>query len=125
VLRSHLRQRGRWTDTSRPPQRDDSKRSPSTDALGNDRLHLAKEDILFAAFGGWDVAGAKAFGYPAFWVNRFNQPLGESGIRPDLSQSGRSGQFRAEQDDCALIFGTPTGSRSCRICTGVIAVEYS
>jgi len=25
-------------------------------------LHLAKNDILFAAFGGWDAVGAKSFG---------------------------------------------------------------
>jgi 2-haloacid dehalogenase len=51
--------------------------------LGMDRLHLRKEDIVFAAFGGWDAAGAKSFGYPTVWVNRFNQPLEELGIRPD------------------------------------------
>ena len=25
-------------------------------------------EIAFAAFAGWDAAGAKAFGYPTFWV---------------------------------------------------------
>jgi 2-haloacid dehalogenase len=48
-----------------------------------DRLHLAKQDIVFAAFGGWDAAGAKSFGYPTIWVNRFDQPVEELGIRPD------------------------------------------
>ncbi len=51
--------------------------------LGVDRLGLAKEDIVFAAFGGWDAAGAKTFGYPTVWVNRFNQPLEELGVQPD------------------------------------------
>ena len=51
--------------------------------LGIDRLHLSKREIVFAAFGGWDAAGAKAFGYPTVWVNRFNQPLEELGVRPD------------------------------------------
>lgn len=36
--------------------------------LGMDRLQLAKQDIVFAAFGGWDAAGAKSFGYPTVWV---------------------------------------------------------
>jgi len=45
--------------------------------FGMEQLHLPKEDILFAAFGGWDAAGAKAFGDPTFWVNRFNQPFEE------------------------------------------------
>jgi 2-haloacid dehalogenase len=40
--------------------------------LGVDALHLPKERILFAAFAGWDVAGATWFGYPTFWVNRLD-----------------------------------------------------
>ena len=59
------------------------KPDPRAYALGMDRLHLAKQDIVFAAFGGWDAAGAKSFGYPTIWVNRFDQPVEELGIRPD------------------------------------------
>jgi hypothetical protein len=28
-----------------------------------DAFRLPKQEILFAAFGGWDAAGAKSFGY--------------------------------------------------------------
>jgi 2-haloacid dehalogenase len=59
------------------------KPDPRAYQLGVDLLQVAKEDIVFAAFGGWDAAGAKAFGYPTVWVNRFNQPLEELGLRPD------------------------------------------
>ena len=59
------------------------KPDPRAYQLGVDRLHYAKQEILFAAFGGWDAAGAKLFGYPTVWVNRFNQPLEELGVRPD------------------------------------------
>jgi len=59
--------------------------------LGIDQLHLAKNDILFAAFGGWDAAGAKSFGYPTIWVNRFNQPVEELGIHPDRIASDLQG----------------------------------
>jgi 2-haloacid dehalogenase len=59
------------------------KPDPHAYQLGPDRLHLAKRDILFAAFGGWDAAGAKSFGYPTIWVNRFNQPVEELGVWPD------------------------------------------
>jgi 2-haloacid dehalogenase len=59
------------------------KPDPRAYQLGIEQLHLAKDDILFAAFGGWDAAGAKSFGYPTIWVNRFNQPLEELGLRPD------------------------------------------
>jgi len=66
------------TDTNRTYKPD-----PRAYQLGVDRLHVARQDIVFAAFGGWDAAGAKSFGYPTVWVNRFNQPLEELGVRPD------------------------------------------
>lgn len=59
--------------------------------LGTDRLHLAKGEILFVAFGGWDAAGAKSFGYPTFWVNRFSQPHEELGIYPDQTSTNLDG----------------------------------
>jgi 2-haloacid dehalogenase len=67
------------------------KPDPHAYQLGLDVLHLAKEDILFAAFGGWDAAGARAFGYPTVWVNRFNQPAEELGIRPDYAVTDMRG----------------------------------
>jgi len=41
--------------------------------------------VLFAAFAGWDAAGAKLFGYPTFWVNRQKLPGEEMGASPDGS----------------------------------------
>jgi 2-haloacid dehalogenase len=67
------------------------KPDPRAYQLGMDRLHLRKQDIVFAAFGGWDAAGAKSFGYPTFWVNRFNQPFEELGIRPDATSTNLDG----------------------------------
>jgi 2-haloacid dehalogenase len=48
-----------------------------------DAFGLKREEIAFVAFGGWDAAGAKAFGYPTFWVNRMSLPLEELGSAPD------------------------------------------
>jgi 2-haloacid dehalogenase len=59
------------------------KPDPRAYQLGVNQLHLDKQDVLFAAFGGWDAAGAKSFGYPTFWVNRLDQPFEELGVRPD------------------------------------------
>ncbi len=58
---------------------------PSTAAyqMGIDILQLKKEEILFAAFAGWDMAGAKWFGYPTYWVNRLNAPLDKLDAVPD------------------------------------------
>jgi 2-haloacid dehalogenase len=46
------------------------KPDPRAYALGVSSLGLEREQIAFAAFGGWDAAGARWFGYPTFWVNR-------------------------------------------------------
>jgi len=51
--------------------------------MGLDAFKLAKEEIAFAAFAGWDASGAKWFGYPTFWVNRLNAPVKELGVAPD------------------------------------------
>ena len=67
------------------------KPDPRAYQLGVDRLGLDKRDIVFAAFGGWDAAGAKSFGYPTVWVNRFNQPREELGINPDRTVSDLKG----------------------------------
>jgi 2-haloacid dehalogenase len=58
--------------------------------MGIDAFKLAKEEIAFAAFAGWDVAGAKWFGYPTFWVNRSGAPAEELNAQPDSVGSGLS-----------------------------------
>ncbi len=59
------------------------KPDPRAYQMGVDAFGLRREEILFAAFAGWDAAGAKAFGYPTFWVNRQNQPAEELGVTAD------------------------------------------
>jgi 2-haloacid dehalogenase len=59
------------------------KPDPRAYQMGVDAFGLRKEEIAFAAFGGWDAAGAKWFGYPTFWVNRMNVPVEELGVTPD------------------------------------------
>ena len=51
------------------------KPSPLAYQMGIDAFSLPKESITFAAFGGWDAAGAKWFGYPTVWVNRLETPI--------------------------------------------------
>jgi 2-haloacid dehalogenase len=72
--------------------------------LGVDVLGFRKEEILFVAFAGWDVAGAKWFGYPTFWVNRQRAPAeqldaiadGTGGTLDDLTAflEGRAAEGR-------------------------------
>ena len=64
------------------------KPDPRAYRMGPDAFKLKKEEIAFAAFAGWDAAGAKWFGYPTFWVNRLNVPVEELGVTPDGMGSG-------------------------------------
>jgi 2-haloacid dehalogenase len=64
------------------------KPDPRAYQMGVDAFGLRKEEIAFAAFAGWDAAGAKWFGYPTFWVNRLNLPVEELGVAPDGIGSG-------------------------------------
>lgn len=50
------------------------KPDPRAYALGETALGLQRQQIAFAAFGSWDAAGGRWFGFPTFWVNRFSQP---------------------------------------------------
>jgi 2-haloacid dehalogenase len=59
------------------------KPDPRAYQMGLDAFGLRREQILFAAFAGWDAAGAKSFGYPTFWVNRQNQPAEELDVMAD------------------------------------------
>jgi 2-haloacid dehalogenase len=59
------------------------KPDPRAYQMAIDAFQLKREDVLFAAFAGWDAAGAKWFGYPTFWVNRLNLPAEELGVVPD------------------------------------------
>jgi len=58
---------------------------PDTQAyrMATTAFGLKKEEIAFAAFAGWDVAGAKWFGFPTFWVNRAQAAPEELGAIPD------------------------------------------
>ena len=67
------------------------KPDPKAYALGMEHLKLKKEEIVFAAFGGWDAYGAKNFGYATYWVNRFSLPMEELGIKPDATSNSMEG----------------------------------
>jgi 2-haloacid dehalogenase len=55
------------------------KPDPRAYALGAREFGLPRERIGFAAFAGWDAAGAKLYGYPTLWVNRLGAPADELG----------------------------------------------
>jgi 2-haloacid dehalogenase len=61
------------------------KPDPRSYRMAEEKMRLRRDEIVFAAFAGWDAAGAKAFGFPTFWVNRMQQPVEELGFKPDAT----------------------------------------
>ena len=59
------------------------KPDPRAYRMAVDALRVRRKEIVFGAFAGWDAAGAKAFGFPTFWVNRMDSPLEELDAPPD------------------------------------------
>ena len=60
------------------------KPSPLVYALGPQILGIAAGELLFVSSNGWDVAGAKSFGYQVAWCNRTGAPEEALGVSPDL-----------------------------------------
>jgi 2-haloacid dehalogenase len=64
------------------------KPDPRAYQMGLEAFGLGREEIVFAASASWDAAGAKAFGYPTFWINRGGLPAEELGAAPDAVGAG-------------------------------------
>jgi 2-haloacid dehalogenase len=56
--------------------------------MGVQAFGVPREQIVFCAAAGWDVAGAKWFGYRTFWLNRASQPREELGPTADGEGTG-------------------------------------
>jgi 2-haloacid dehalogenase len=65
-------------------------------ALTSGSAHAAPrfKAVAFAAFGGWDAYGAKSFGYPTYWVNRFSLPAEKLGLAPDATSNDFAGLLK-------------------------------
>jgi 2-haloacid dehalogenase len=59
------------------------KPSPTAYQMAVEALKVSKDEILYVPFAGWDMAGGKWFGYPTFWLNRFNTSLETLDAKPD------------------------------------------
>ena len=59
------------------------KPSPTVYAIAEEKLGVPRTMMGFVSSNGWDAAGAKAFGFRVFWVNRLGQPVERLGVRPD------------------------------------------
>jgi 2-haloacid dehalogenase len=59
------------------------KPSPRVYQLAVDYLKLLPIRVGFVSSNGWDVAGGKAFGFTAIWINRTGAPVERHGPKPD------------------------------------------
>jgi 2-haloacid dehalogenase len=59
------------------------KPDPRVYHLAVTRLGCPADEIGFVSSNGWDAAGAKAFGFTVFWVNRAKAPTELLGETPD------------------------------------------
>jgi 2-haloacid dehalogenase len=51
--------------------------------IAEDGLGVSRAMMGFVSSNGWDAAGAKSFGFRAYWVNRALAPVERLGVRPD------------------------------------------
>lgn len=70
------------------------KPAPRVYQLAADHLGMRKEEIGFVSSNGWDAAGAKAFGFQVFWINRAAMPVEELDVMPDAELKSL-GELRA------------------------------
>ena len=61
------------------------KPDPSVYRIAEESLGVTRSLIGFVSSNGWDAAGAKAFGFRVYWVNRAGAPVERLGVRPDAT----------------------------------------
>jgi 2-haloacid dehalogenase len=66
------------------------KPDPRAYQLAVDAFGLKREEMLFVPSAGWDVAGARWFGYPTFWLNRAGAPPEELAVAAHGAGGGMS-----------------------------------
>ena len=59
------------------------KPDPDVYRIAEEALGVTRTLAGFVSSNGWDAAGARAFGFRAYWVNRSGAPVERLGVRPD------------------------------------------
>jgi 2-haloacid dehalogenase len=67
------------------------KPDPRAYQMAVDYFRVPASRIAFVAFGGWDAAGARVFGFPTFWANRMQLPEEQLDHAPDATEIGLLG----------------------------------
>jgi 2-haloacid dehalogenase len=56
---------------------------PDVYRIAENRLGVPRSLVGFVSSNGWDAAGARAFGFKTYWVNRAGAPVERLGVQPD------------------------------------------
>ncbi|WP_394172880.1 haloacid dehalogenase type II [Guptibacillus hwajinpoensis] len=67
------------------------KPTPASYTHALDSLELTRENILFMSSNGWDISGAKNFGFHTAWINRNEKPVEKLALEPDTIYSDLTG----------------------------------
>jgi 2-haloacid dehalogenase len=59
------------------------KPAPAVYRIVEESLGVPSAMLGFVSSNGWDAAGAKSYGFKAYWVNRGGMPVERLGVRPD------------------------------------------
>jgi len=59
------------------------KPSPASYIQVLNTLDLEREEVLFMSSNGWDISGAKSFGFKTAWINRKRAPVEVLNLEPD------------------------------------------
>lgn len=54
-------------------------------------LEVKPEEVLFMSSNGWDISGAKNYGFQTAWINRQNLPIEELNLEPNIIYQDLSG----------------------------------
>ncbi|KIL51339.1 hypothetical protein KP77_08510 [Jeotgalibacillus alimentarius] len=67
------------------------KPSPAAYAYALEKAGVKREEVLFMSSNGWDISGAKSFGFNTAWINRNGLPTEELHLEPDAVYEDLSG----------------------------------
>lgn len=59
------------------------KPSPASYMQVLNTLGIKREEVLFMSSNGWDISGAKSFGFKTAWINRNHAPVEMLNLEPD------------------------------------------
>ncbi|WP_417897730.1 haloacid dehalogenase type II [Bacillus haimaensis] len=67
------------------------KPTPASYRYALKQLGVAREEVLFISSNGWDISGAKNFGFQTAWINRAKLPEEKFNLSPDRIYSDLNG----------------------------------